>query len=154
MHKVFLVFLVRSVCFLEVPLRTRACRGGGMLAHASQDWDGSGVTIVAGLGSSEHGVVSVGDVSKPIPGLFHDSRRVDLEGRRGRCDLGSDVGPQHATIGNSIGFQPSSKSPRCRLGCARVTVPVTSDISSRALTRRSCGIRRDLDPAAERTPLM
>ena len=154
MHKVFLVFLVRSACFLEVPLRTRACRGGGMLAHASQDWDGSGVTIVAGLGSSEHGVVSVGDVSKPTPGLFHESRRVDLEGRRGRCDLGSDVCPQPETIRIPIGFKPSSKFPRCRLGRARFTVPVTSDISSRVLTRRSCGIRRDLDLAAERTPRM
>ena len=112
------------------------------------------MTIVAGLGSSEHGVVSVGDVSRSTPGLFHDSRRVDLEGRRGRCDLGSDVGPQHGTIRNSIGFKPSSKFPRCRLGRAWLTVPVTSDISPRALTRRSCGIRRDLDPAAERTPLM
>ena len=133
MHKVFLVFLVRSVCFLEVPLRTRACRGGGMLAHASQDWDGSGVTIVAGLGSSEHVVVSVGDVYTPTRGLFHDPRQVDLEGRRGRCDLGSDVGPQHGTIRNSKGFKHPSKFPRCRLGRAGFTV---------RSTRGSGGIRR------------
>ena len=106
------------------------------------------MTIVAGLGSSEHGVVSVGDVSKPTRGLFHDSRQVDLEGRRGRCDLGSDVGPQHGTIRNSNGFKPPSKFPRCRLRRARFTVPVTSDISPRALTRRSCGIHQDLDPVA------
>ena len=92
------------------------------------------MTIVAGLGSCGHRVVSVVDVSKPIPGLFHDSRRVDLEGRRGRCDLGSDVCPQHETIRNPIGFKPSSRFPRCRLGRARFTVLVTSDISRRALT--------------------
>ena len=62
------------------------------------------MTIVAELGSSEHVVVSVGDVYTPTRGLFHDPRQVDLEGRRGRCDLGSDVGPQHGTIRNPKGF--------------------------------------------------
>ena len=85
--------------------------------------------IVAELGSSEHVVVSVGDVYTPTRGLFHDPRQVDLEGRRGRCDLGSDVGPQHGTIRNPKGFKHPSKFPRCRLGRARFTVPVTSDIS-------------------------
>ena len=145
------MFLVRFIDSLEVPLGTNACRGRGMLDHASHGSDGWVVAIGGRLRTSEHGAVSVGDVSRFIPDLFHSLRRVDLGGGMGRCDRGSDVGPQHKTSRNLLGFKHSSLFPHCRLGRARFTVPVTFDISPRALTRRSGGSHRDLDPVARRT---